>query len=339
MTKKVCISGYYGFDNFGDETILKILVENIKKYRPDIFITVFSANPEKTARTLNVNSVYTFDIKSIIRSIVNCDCLISGGGSLLQDVTSKKSLIYYLLVLFLAQIFNKKTIIFAQGIGPVKNPLLAKITASIIKKAKYITVRDKHSFNLLKSKGIDSVLCNDPVWNLELKNVEKTDKIGIQLRAYPCLTDDFLSKLAGYINKYYSDSEIEILSLQNSIDLEVCTDFKRKLLIINPNLNVKVIENSSADNIIETISSLKTLIAMRYHACLVGIKSQINVLPLSYDTKVETLAKEFEIQYIDLLAGNLSDKDFEKFVNNEVKYDREKIQSMSFDFRSMTEYL
>ena len=30
MNKRVCISGYYGFDNFGDEAILKTLVENLK---------------------------------------------------------------------------------------------------------------------------------------------------------------------------------------------------------------------------------------------------------------------------------------------------------------------
>lgn len=115
MTKNICISGYYGFDNFGDEIILKILVENIK----DNNITVFSSNPNKTKQELNVNSVHSFNIKEIIKSIAKCDYLISGGGSLLQDVTSKKSLIYYLCIIALAQLFRKKTIIFAQGLGRI----------------------------------------------------------------------------------------------------------------------------------------------------------------------------------------------------------------------------
>ena len=93
MTKKVCISGYYGFDNFGDETILKILTETLKLIIPDIEITVFSSSPEKTAEELNVKSTYTFKIPQIIKEIYNTDTLISGGGSLLQDVTSIKSLI------------------------------------------------------------------------------------------------------------------------------------------------------------------------------------------------------------------------------------------------------
>ena len=62
MTKKICISGYYGFDNFGDETILKILTEHIKNYKCDTEITVFSAFPEKTAENLKVKCVNSFYI-------------------------------------------------------------------------------------------------------------------------------------------------------------------------------------------------------------------------------------------------------------------------------------
>lgn len=42
MTKKICISGYYGFDNFGDETILNVLTENLKQFSCNPEITVFS---------------------------------------------------------------------------------------------------------------------------------------------------------------------------------------------------------------------------------------------------------------------------------------------------------
>ena len=66
MTKKICISGYYGFDNFGDETILKILVENLKKFECNTEITVFSSNPSKTATNLNVKSICSFDYFFII---------------------------------------------------------------------------------------------------------------------------------------------------------------------------------------------------------------------------------------------------------------------------------
>ena len=99
VTKKVVISGYYGFKNFGDEAILSVLLDFLKKNDSDI--VVFSSNPEWTILNYSVNSVYSFDYKAIFKNIKNSDILISGGGSLLQDVTSLKSLVYYCLIIFL----------------------------------------------------------------------------------------------------------------------------------------------------------------------------------------------------------------------------------------------
>lgn len=339
MTKKICISGYYGFDNFGDEVILKTLVENIKKYLSDCSITVFSSNPVKTTAHLGVQSVYTFNVFAVLFNIIKSDCLISGGGSLLQDTTSKNSLLYYLFVLSVAKLFRKKTIIFAQGIGPIKSRILEKITAKIIKKAEYITVRDKNSIEWLKKWEIEGNLCNDPVWGFDTKDSQKTDNIGIQLRQYNGLTEDILSKLAANISKCYSGCEIKILSLQNSMDLKICYEFKQLLLALNRSLKVKVVENISNEKIIEEISSLKELIAMRYHACLIGIKSGIKVLPLSYDSKVANLAKEFDLEYIDLNLKNIDEEIFLKFINKDIIYPTEKINSMSFDFETMLSHI
>lgn len=87
--KHIAVSGYYGFDNFGDEAILSVLTKELKKQ--DYYVTVFSKNPEKTGTKLGVHSVYTFDIKKVLETLKKSDLLISGGGSLLQDATSLKA--------------------------------------------------------------------------------------------------------------------------------------------------------------------------------------------------------------------------------------------------------
>lgn len=335
MTKKICISGYYGFDNFGDETILKILVENLKNFECNYEITVFSSNPNKTSTNLNVKSVRSFDILGVIKSLIKTDYLISGGGSLLQDATSKKSLIYYLGVLALAQFFGKKTIIFAQGIGPIKDKKLAILTKLILRNAKNITVRDDKSLNLLKSWGVSAIKCNDPVWNIEVHKKENTNKVGIQLRSFPTLTDEFLNSLAQNLNKYYSNKEICILSLQNKLDIESCNKLKDKLLNLNPTLKVNVIENTSNDKVIADIENIETLIAMRFHACLIAIKAGINVIPINYDIKVETLANEFNFNSI-----SLNDFDSISFAIENVKsYDYEKVKEKEFNFKELEKIL
>lgn len=332
MNKRICISGYYGFDNFGDETILKILVENLKEMHNVEEITVFSSTPEKTAKELNVKSVQTFSPKDIIVSLFNSTCLISGGGSLLQDITSKKSLIYYLLVLSIAQFFGKKTIIFAQGIGPVKNKILASLTAVVLKKANHITVRDENSLELLKSWGINANLCSDPVWNLKITS-EKTDKIGIQLRTFPTLNEEFLNWLANAINNFYADKQIFIYSLQNKLDLEVCNRLKAKLK------NAVVVENTSNEQVIKDLSSLDTLIAMRFHACLIAVKNNVKLLPINYDIKVGQLAKEFNLNCLSLNNLRLNNEIMEHFVKNNISYDKEKINGLKFDFEIIKKHL
>ncbi len=340
MTKKFCISGYYGFDNFGDETILNVLVENIKAGVGQSQITVFSSNPLKTEKLYNVKSVYYFDLLSVIKELLRCNYLISGGGSLLQDVTSKKSLVYYLAVIAIALFFRKKVIIFAQGIGPINNKILANITKMVLKKSKYITVRDNKSLSLLNEWGIEANICNDPVWNIKINKKEKTDKIGIQLRNFPSLKSEFINNLALCINKFYQDREIIIFSFQNKIDLEICNKLKKQLQIINPSINAKVVENISNEKIINDISELDSLIAMRYHACLIGIKAKIKVLPINYDIKVETLSKDFNLKNLDLNCTLEHMKEiFSDFRNLSRSYNIEKIEKLNFNFTELLENL
>ena len=54
MTKYV-ISGYIGFDNFGDEAIAKVLTAYLKSKGAEK-ITVLSSNPSKTAQLYDVDS-------------------------------------------------------------------------------------------------------------------------------------------------------------------------------------------------------------------------------------------------------------------------------------------
>lgn len=333
MSSKVCISGYYGFDNFGDETILKILCENLKSFKNPPEITVFSSDPQKTAELYHVKSVRTFDIKSVADALKNTDCLISGGGSLLQDVTSKKSLLYYLFVIACALFFGKKVIIFAQGIGPVHNKILEKITMFLLKKAEYITVRDENGYNLLKKYKINCSLCPDPVWNIELPPGEtSTNVIGIQLRQFSTLTPDFIDTLVNFTVKNYADKKIRVFSLQNKIDMPVSEEFRKKVKMIMPDIDIEVVENSSNEEVIKNLCACDELFAMRFHACLIGIKAGIKLLPISYDIKVSKLANDFNLSYIDLENPGNADDILKKFADKKYAVKESISKDLEFDF-------
>lgn len=295
---KIVISGYIGFDNFGDEAIFDVLCQNLKKNNAQI--TAISSNPQKTASLHKIKTCKTFNILSIIFAIANSDALISGGGSILQDKTSLKSLIYYLFIILLAKVFNKKIIIFAQGIGPITNRIGRLLTKFILKFAHQITVRDEKSLFLLRGWGICAKLQPDPAFNLELPPYSPQNRVGIQLRAWKYLNEPFLKVLSDEIIQNFSDKEILIFSFQDSQDFEICKDFQTRLLIKNPMIKTKIIKNDSPLNIQENMKTLEYLIAMRFHACLLAIKFGIKTLAINYDEKVEKLSLDAQIPYINL---------------------------------------
>ena len=293
--KNVVISGYYGFENFGDEAILKVLTSKLKDC--GVNVTVFSKNPEYTKEKLDVNAVYSFCIKSVFTAIKKSDILVSGGGSLLQDVTSVKSLFYYLFVIFLAVFFKKDVIIFAQGIGPIRNKFGQFVTKKMLKHCKYISVRDEKSKQTLLNWGLCPELVSDPVWNLNVGERVIGNKIGVQLRSWETLSDKYLSNLANELVEKFSDKEICIYSFQDVLDYEICEKFEKMLRAKNSNIQTRILNNLSIDETIQSFSTLDCLIAMRYHACLLALKYGVPTLALSYDEKVEKLAKRFELPY------------------------------------------
>jgi len=299
---KILISGYYGFNNFGDEAVLSVLINSLKDSGLED-ITVFSKNPESTKKAYNVESCYSFNLFGLVLNILKTDVLISGGGSLLQDATSSKSLIYYLGIILAALFFRKKVIIFAQGVGPIKNKILEKITAFALKRCKYVTVRDEKSLFLLRGWGLTPDLVADPVWNIKLRTKYSHRGVGIQLRKWGALTEEMFMDLVKYVAEVYYDKIIFIYALQESLDLDICNRFEEELLKINPDLHTHVITNRATFEIVESFSHLDELIAMRYHACLLGLKYDIRVLPIIYDPKVEKLADEFNIKSRLYLKG------------------------------------
>ena len=297
---KYVVSGYIGFDNFGDEAIAHVLAQKLKNEGAEK-VTFISSNPKKTAILHGVESC---SMLNFIPSLLKSDVLISGGGSLLQDVTSLKSLIYYLIVIYSALFLRKKVWIYAQGIGPINSKPGEILTKFGLRRAEKISVRDKKSQELLKSWGIESELVKDPIFELELLQKNAKGTVGVQLRSFEGINDNFLEKLADEIVKRFSDKKIEVISLQDSIDKGVCENFAQKLETRGIT-NIEVKKNLGINEVFDIISNLEYLISMRFHSNVVGIKLGVKTLAINYDPKVEKLAEEYNLPYI-----NLDDEDF-----------------------------
>jgi polysaccharide pyruvyl transferase CsaB len=145
---RILLSGYYGYGNLGDDALLEVILSELRQRIPHVMLDVLSAQPEETAHLLRVEATPRADLLAVKRAVERADLVISGGGGLLQNTTSLKSLLYYVGILRTAHLARKKTMIFAQSIGPL-DLLGRKIVSEFCRGVSLATVRDTASRTLL----------------------------------------------------------------------------------------------------------------------------------------------------------------------------------------------
>ena len=148
--KNIVLCGYYGAGNAGDEAMLGVLVSSLKSKIGAGKITVISSDPASTAREYGVLSVARGDISGISRALAGADALIFGGGNLLQDKTSTRSLVYYAQIAHLARKCACRVAFSSNGIGPITKNGNLKTVKKALSFADYVSMRDAGSLALAR---------------------------------------------------------------------------------------------------------------------------------------------------------------------------------------------
>ena len=139
--KKIIVAGYYGYQNSGDDAILHSICYDIRQLDFETSITVLSNQPDITKREYGVNSVNRFDFRQVKKEIKKADVVVMGGGSLIQDLTSTRSLYYYLALLWMAKWYKKEVMLYGNGIGPIKKWYNIPLTRLTLNQVDIITLR------------------------------------------------------------------------------------------------------------------------------------------------------------------------------------------------------
>ena len=320
----VVISGYYGFDNLGDEAILEEIIAEVSRLISDKSkIVVLSQNPEKTHRVFGVTSINRWKLAEIGPYFSKARLFISGGGGLYQDASSVKSVVYYAGLALLAKLSGAPTVIYAQGVGPLKSPLSVALTKAAMGFAREIAVRDSNSVDLLRSWGIDKArLTADPVWCLQpsalpdeteaaLKNRPPGSSLmGLSIRESHHISRSTVEAMAHSLSAGAREGTILVpLILQHNQDAELLQVFS---MIWKSNghatLELDFSKIDRPSQWLSLLSELDLVVGMRFHALLMALKSGVPAVGLAYDPKVSYLMKNFEQPCLNL-AKSSSDND------------------------------
>lgn len=298
--KRVVISGYYGFDNTGDEAVLHSILGALKQECKGIGldITVLSNQPEKTSKFYGVKAIDRWAMKDVYKTIKNCDLLISGGGSLLQDVTSNKTIPYYLLIIKMAQWHKKEVVFYSQGYGPVNKGYNEFLIKNVLNKVNYIFVRDINSKKALLGIGVKNapiIVAADPVLGMEASKEAK-----LKMKAYIKEHSNGKPRIGIYLRSWHNDQKLilkmralcELLDKEGLemffIPMQEPEDYAFLKAIDFPGLAIqKVEEKLGIQEVFALTGEMDMVIGMRLHSLIMATAQGIPMVGLSYDPKVD----------------------------------------------------
>jgi polysaccharide pyruvyl transferase CsaB len=294
------LSGYYGFGNLGDEALLEVIVSRLRARWPGCAVDVLSGDPAQTARTYRVEATPRMDLGRVRGAIDRADVVLSGGGGLLQNVTSLRSLLYYSNVIRTAVRAGKPTMVFAQSIGPLDFWGRA-IVRNFCRGITAATVRDERSQKLFGAlvPGVRVERTADPVFlfesggeplDLAAEGLAGDDAplVVVSVRKWQA-AEATTAALAAVVDRLAGKygARVAFLPLGGPSDAEVSTAIIRRCAS-----TPVLLPDYPLGQAAQVIARASLVIGMRLHALIIAARVGVPFLALPYDPKVTSLCED-----------------------------------------------
>jgi len=299
---RVLISGYYGFGNLGDEALLEVIVRRLRDRFPHLDLEVLTATPQATAAAHGVAGVPRWQWRSVREAIGRADVIVSGGGGLLQNATSLRSLLYYVAILRAAIRAKRKTMVFAQSVGPL-DALGRFVVRRNCRGLRRATVRDERSRELLQSLLPQTPVerTSDPVflYNAPPEAVDlSAEGLGPESGPYAVVSvrktaglQDGARVVARAIDRLAKRHGVRaaFLPLGGIPDAEVSTAIIRQCESAPVLLPESTLPRAAA-----VLRGARVVVGMRLHALILAARYAVPFLAIPYDPKVAALCSDLD---------------------------------------------
>ena len=303
--ESIVICGAYGRGNAGDDAILEAIVQEMRALDPERTICVMSRRPRETRLIYRTGAIYTFNVFAVLRQFRRAALYINGGGSLMQDVTSTRSIWYYCYTLRAAKKRGCKVMMYGCGIGPINRAGNRKMAARIIDRSvDRITLRDDNSRALLAEMGVtrpdirvsaDPTIILDPapreVVNLALEQsgIDPAGRyIGFGLRHWKGL-DAALPEIAAAANYAYEKHGLIPVFVPIEFPSDLTPAERVGALLRCPWHAVRT--RQPIEVTIGILARMKAVVGIRLHSLMFSAGQGVPVVGMSYDIKVDGFLK------------------------------------------------
>lgn len=307
----IVILGYQGYRNSGDEAILKSFLDHLRLHHKNLSTVVLSNNPYETRCLYRVQSMYRFNLFHIPSLLSKTRTFIAGGGTLIQDDTSSRSLMYYLYMLHLAQKKGAHTVLLANGLGPLTKKKNRKAASDVLNRMDAITLRDPNAYEELVSLGVSKPVIKiaaDPALALSpcdrsagieiLKNEGvPLDKnlVALCLRKWKKVkhSEEVLAVLADKIVTEFNAVPV-FISMQHPNDVR----FSKRVLYRMKQKGYVLLKRYTVDETLSILGNVTMVIGMRLHSLIYAANLSLPMVGLAYEPKVDYFMKSIEQPYV-----------------------------------------
>lgn len=274
------------------------MLAELRARRPDEQLTVLSADPAGTRALHNVEA-WPRSPAAVWRALKHARLLISGGGSLIQDVTSARSAVYYLGVIAAASVRRVPTAVVGQGIGPIRRPWVRALTRWTLNRTQAISLRDAESAQTLAALGVirpvhlgaDLAVLMAPAPPERVAEV--LTRLGLD--AAPARVGIAVRPWAG-LNPLAIGREIKQFAEPRKAAVVVFPfDRVRDRTVSEAVASASgghLVEATTPQDLLGLVGAMDLVIGVRLHALVFAASQGVPALGLIYDPKVSAFAKQ-----------------------------------------------
>jgi polysaccharide pyruvyl transferase CsaB len=301
VTTSVLLCGYYGEHNLGDDALLDALLAQLP---PSVTPLVTAFDQAQISRQHGVASVNRRSLRAVLKALRQCRALVLGGGSLLQDSTSFRSLLYYAALITAARLQGKPVLLWAQGLGPLRRRRSRALVRVLLPLASGITWRDSSSAQLSRQLGVAAPHGTDAVWSLPRQHwLGLGGPIVVCWRPTPHLQGEAWKPYLQALEDLAEQTEREVIWLpfHRDQDQRLFDQLQQQGLVGDALVRrSRVVEAVTPSEAMALFRSASLVLAMRLHALILAALAGSPVSALSYDPKVQACATELGCSCIDL---------------------------------------
>ena len=137
--KRATLIGYYGYGNFGDAMTLRVLCEILPYHK--LIVPCAMGHAEDLPKAKGKEIQYTGRFFGMLFAILRSKEVVFGGGTLFQNTTSTRSLLYYSFVAFFAHLLGRRLRMIAGGVERIRGRIPRFIAQGALRRFDAISVR------------------------------------------------------------------------------------------------------------------------------------------------------------------------------------------------------